>query len=276
MDWLGSNRYQPTVSIKSHLVRVAIIFALLLVMFIIVKNKKTDPTPDPIQDAITSFEVPPEVSAQIFEEAKNNNKDVASLFANYILERENTIFASKKIKKAHKEAVACYEQFILDLEGFPVDQSYEYGFENSWGSERTFGGNRKHYGTDIMDTQNERGVVPIISMSSGVVENIGWNDAGGYRVGVRTVSGAYIYYAHLDNYASNIEKGSQVVTGDLLGYMGDSGYGKEGTVGEFPVHLHIGIAINAFGSKETWVNPYYLLRFLEDKDMELLKSRGIF
>ena len=29
--------------------------------------------------------------------------------------------------------------------------------------------------------------------------------------------------------------------GDFLGFMGDSGYGQEGTKGKFPVHLHIGI-----------------------------------
>lgn len=36
-------------------------------------------------------------------------------------------------------------------------------------------------------------------------------------------------------------EGDQVRAGDLLGYMGDSGYGPEGTTGQFPVHLHVGI-----------------------------------
>ena len=99
-------------------------------------------------------------------------------------------------------------------------------------------------------------------MTDGVITNLGWLDKGGYRVGITTDSGTYYYYAHLDSY-SNIEKGDYVRAGELLGYMGDSGYGKEGTVGEFPVHLHMGIYFYQDG-KEVSVNPYYVLRDLED------------
>ena len=60
------------------------------------------------------------------------------------------------------------------------------------------------------------------------------------RIGITAPTGAYFYYAHLDSYAE-LEKGDPVKAGDLLGYMGDSGYGEEGTTGEFPVHLHLGI-----------------------------------
>lgn len=245
-------------------------------MFLIIKNKKQEVTYTPTQEKIVAFEVPPEVSNRIFEEAKNNNKNVATLFAAHVLEKEKGLFSSRKTKAMFKEAVDCYKQFILDVEGFPVSMDYEYSFEDSWNAERTYGGTRRHYGTDIMDVQNQRGIIPIISMSKGVIENIGWNDKGGYRIGVRTPNGAYIYYAHLEKYAPNIEKGTKLETGDLIGYMGDSGYGEEGTVGEFPVHLHIGIATKSFDDNENWINPYYLLRYLEDKDMKILKSRGIF
>ena len=44
--------------------------------------------------------------------------------------------------------------------------------------------------------------------------------------------------------------------------MGDSGYGAEGTVGQFPVHLHFGIYFYENG-KEISVNPYEVLLFLE-------------
>jgi hypothetical protein len=44
--------------------------------------------------------------------------------------------------------------------------------------------------------------------------------------------------------------------------MGDSGYGKEGTVGQFDVHLHLGIYVDADG-KEMSVNPYWILKLLE-------------
>ena len=50
--------------------------------------------------------------------------------------------------------------------------------------------------------------------------------------------------------------------GDLLGFMGVSGYGKEGTVGKFPVHLHFVIYFTA-GDKEISVNPYPILKAME-------------
>ena len=53
----------------------------------------------------------------------------------------------------------------------------------------------------------------------------------------------------------------------MLGFMGDSGYGEEGTTGQFPVHLHLWIYAFENG-KEISVNPYYLLRALEDKTLK--------
>lgn len=55
-----------------------------------------------------------------------------------------------------------------------VDKSYTTTFTNSWMSERTFGGNRGHEGVDIMATTNKRGIYPIVSMTDGVVTNLGW------------------------------------------------------------------------------------------------------
>ncbi len=271
-----SGRYRYNTPINFKLAQIIILIIIILMVFIMVKNKKSKATHHPAQEKIATFEVAPEVSTQIFQEAKNNKKDVATLFASHVLGIEKKILLSRKNKTIFREAVACYKQFILDIEGFPIPMDYEYSYEDSWLSERTYGGTRRHYGTDIMDPQNERGVIPIVSMSKGIVENIGWNDQGGYRVGVRTPSGAYVYYAHLDQYASDLNKGTKVEVGDPIGYMGDSGYGEEGTVGQFPVHLHIGIATKSFGDNENWINPYYLLRYLEDKDMQILKSRGIF
>ena len=49
--------------------------------------------------------------------------------------------------------------------------------------------------------------------------------------------------------------------------MGDSGYGEEGTIGRFPVHLHLGIYITLNG-KEISINPYWLLRYIENKKVK--------
>ena len=82
---------------------------------------------------------------------------------------------------------------------------------------------------------------------------------------------AYFYYAHLDSYAE-LEKGDPVKAGDLLGYMGDSGYGEEGTTGEFPVHLHLGIYLKE-GTEEISVNPYPVLRYAENARIKCVYSR---
>lgn len=93
-----------------------------------------------------------------------------------------------------------------------------------------------------------------------------WNEKGGWRVGIRTNTGTYYYYAHLDSYAENIEKGTEISSGTLIGYMGDTGYSKtEGTKGNFAVHLHLGIAVKSKLSKEEiWINPYPFLRLIEN------------
>lgn len=89
-------------------------------------------------------------------------------------------------------------------------------------------------------------------------------------IGITTGDGTYYYYAHLDSYA-NIKEGDPVKAGELLGYMGDSGYGKEGTVGKFDVHLHMGIYFYEEG-EEISVNPYYLLKFLENNKLKYAYS----
>lgn len=153
-----------------------------------------------------------------------------------------------------------------DLEYFPIVSSDDFSvsFEDSWMYDRTYKEERGHEGTDIMPDKNERGIIPVVSMTDGTVEKKGWLELGGYRIGIRTPRGAYFYYAHLDSYA-DLEPGDEVKAGDLLGFMGDTGYGTdEGTMGKFPVHLHLGIYINS-GGEEISVNPYPALKYTEEK-----------
>ena len=147
-----------------------------------------------------------------------------------------------------------------------VDKSLTTSFINSWMKDRNYGGARGHEGTDLMASVNKRGIYPIISMTDGVVTNLGWLEKGGYRVGITSDSGTYYYYAHLESY-SNINEGDRVKAGELLGFMGDSGYGPEGTTGNFAVHLHVGIYFYENG-KEVSVNPYYVLKYLESKKLK--------
>lgn len=164
-----------------------------------------------------------------------------------------------------------------DLKYFPIpesttDSKMTVSFTNSWMAERTYGGKRGHEGTDLMAAQNVAGIYPIVSMTNGIVRSKGWLEKGGYRIGIEAPSGAYFYYAHLDSYAS-IEIGDTVKAGALLGFMGDSGYGGEGTTGMFPVHLHVGVYIYP-NETETSINPYWLLRYLENRRIKCAYSCG--
>lgn len=147
-----------------------------------------------------------------------------------------------------------------------VDKSLKTSFVNTWMDERLYNGKTFHEGTDIMASENKRGLYPVLSMTSGTVTNIGWLEKGGYRIGITSESGIYYYYAHLDSYA-DLSQGDQVIAGEFLGYMGDSGYGKEGTKGEFPVHLHVGIYVYQ-DDMEISFNPYYVLCSLENNKLK--------
>lgn len=190
-------------------------------------------------------------------------------------------FEKLKQKWKSQEGWDLYQEYTAaiwnDVKYFPVpksttDAEMQVTYTNSWMAERTYGGKRGHEGTDLMATQNVAGVYPIISMTDGIVQSKGWLEKGGYRIGVEAPSGAYFYYAHLESYAS-LEVGDEVQAGDLLGFMGDSGYGEEGTTGKFPVHLHVGIYIYPEG-EETSVNPYWVLRYLENRRVKCSYSCG--
>lgn len=121
-----------------------------------------------------------------------------------------------------------YKQILEDLQVFPVPKE-EKGtswvvYENSWGEARTYGGERKHEGTDLMAENNLRGYYPILSMTDGTVKKIGWLEKGGWRIGIQSPQGAYFYYAHLSDYFKDYQVGDTVKAGDILGFMGDSRY----------------------------------------------------
>lgn len=165
-----------------------------------------------------------------------------------------------------------YKTIWSDLVYFPVPLSTQndnaiVSYENSWLAERTYGGKRFHEGTDIMAGINEPGLYPVVSMSDGIIEKLGWLEKGGWRIGIRGNRGAYFYYAHLDSYAQGLEQGQYVTAGQLIGYMGNSGYGEEGTTGKFDVHLHVGVYIKTENYNELSINPYWILKYLEDNKL---------
>lgn len=169
-------------------------------------------------------------------------------------------------KMSEKCTMTQVGQLYREMKCFPVkkDQTENYYFEDWYGADRSYGGARKHEGIDIMTSNNKPGYFKVCSVSDGVVEQKGWLPLGGYRIGIRSPSGFYYYYAHLDAYAAGIRLGKEVKAGQILGTMGNTGYGKEGTKGKFDVHLHFGLYYNK-GKKEIAINSYFLLKELDSQ-----------
>ena len=101
--------------------------------------------------------------------------------------------------------------------------------------------------------------------TDGKVEKVGWLPLGGWRIGIRSPGGGFFYYAHLSSYAKKFQEGESVKAGEILGFLGDTGYGSEGTSGKFPCHLHLGIYVRTKDKEEDPLNPYPVLCFLKKR-----------
>ena len=150
----------------------------------------------------------------------------------------------------------------------PVAKGYEYSDYDDFGVARSYGYRRQHLGHDMMGQTG----TPIIAIESGVVEAIGWNQYGGWRIGIRSFDKKrYYYYAHLrQNFPFNksLQEGSVVTAGDVIGYMGHAGYSAKENVNNIDeTHLHWGLQLifdesQKEGYNEIWVDCYALTRFL--------------
>ena len=123
---------------------------------------------------------------------------------------------------------------------------------------------------------------PITAVESGYVEAIGWNQYGGWRLGIRSFDKKrYYYYAHLRQnfpYNKSLKEGSIVQAGDVIGYMGHTGYSKKENVNNIDeTHLHWGLQIifdesQKEGNNEIWINCYEITKFLSRNRSETAKD----
>lgn len=124
---------------------------------------------------------------------------------------------------------------------FPLQAGTYTPYVNNYADERTWtpdgSGSRKHEGVDILAVEG----TPIYAAVPGTVVNVGWSTFGGYRLTVKASGGIAIYYAHMQKYEGRFTVGQQVEQGQLIGYVGNTGYGPEGTKGKFVSHLHFGM-----------------------------------
>ncbi|WP_028612176.1 M23 family metallopeptidase [Paenibacillus harenae] len=163
---------------------------------------------------------------------------------------------------------AAFGRVDLFEHAFPVPLGANYSYRSTWGTGRSWGGRRTHEGTDIFAPHG----VPVRSTCYGVVEVKGWNPYGGWRIGIRDLNNFYHYYAHLSGYDKTVNIGDVVKPGQVVGWVGSSGYGKPGTQGKFPPHLHYGVYSDR-GLIEWSFDPYPMLKRWEQAERKRLKSK---
>lgn len=162
----------------------------------------------------------------------------------------------------------------------PIASGYGYGDCDDFGASRSFGFKRKHLGHDMMGSLG----TPIVAVEGGVVEALGWNRYGGWRIGIRSFdSKRYYYYAHLQKdtpYAPGLQVGDTVNAGDLIGFMGRTGYSDRENVNNIEaVHLHFGMQLvfeesQKECSSEIWIDVYPIVRLLQQHRSSLRKTQS--
>lgn len=160
----------------------------------------------------------------------------------------------------------------------PLAKFYPYSHFDDFGVSRSYGYRRKHLGHDMMGQVG----TPIVAVESGYVEALGWNQYGGWRIGIRTFDKKrYYYYAHLRKnfpYNKSLEVGSIVQAGDVIGYLGRTGYSSSENANNLQTsHLHFGLQLIFDESQkesvnEIWIDCYDLILFLYRNRSETIKD----
>ncbi|MEL7655787.1 MAG: polysaccharide deacetylase family protein [Bacillota bacterium] len=150
----------------------------------------------------------------------------------------------------------------------PIPEGYWFSDFDDFGAGRSYGYNRKHFGHDLMIGTG----TPVIAVESGIVEAMGWNQYGGWRIGIRTFDKTrYYYYAHLRKdrpYSADLYVGKAVKAGDVIGYTGRTGYSRKENVNNIDTpHLHYGMQLIFDESlkdspNQIWIDMYSITKLL--------------
>ena len=165
------------------------------------------------------------------------------------------------------------------LKGFsPIAKGFPYSDYDDFGVARSYGYRRNHLGHDMMGQVG----TPIVAVESGVVAVMGWNQYGGWRIGINSFDGKrYYYYAHLRQnfpYCKTLKEGDVVQAGDVIGYMGRTGYSAKENVNNIDEsHLHFGLQLifdesQREGVNEIWVSGYELVKFLHQNQSQVVRD----
>ncbi len=179
------------------------------------------------------------------------------------------------IEVAKEDGTKSYQE-KYGLKAFlPIAKNYSFSHYDDFGNARSYGFKRTHLGNDLMGSIG----TPIIAVESGMIENIGWNQYGGWRIGIRSLdTKRYYYYAHLRKnhpYAEGLEEGMTVKAGDVIGYLGMTGYSTKENVNNINVpHLHFGMQLifdesQVDSPNEIWIDVYQIIEFLKKNRSEV-------
>ena len=160
----------------------------------------------------------------------------------------------------------------------PIAKSFPYSCYDDFGAGRTYGYTRPHLGHDLMAAVG----TPVVAVESGTVEIMGWNRYGGWRIGIRSADKIrYWYYAHLRQnrpFAENLKEGDKVYAGDVIGYVGRTGYSDtENTNGITESHLHLGLELvfdesQKESNNEIWIDVGAITSVVEQNQSEVVRN----
>ena len=162
----------------------------------------------------------------------------------------------------------------------PIAKSFPYSCYDDFGAVRTYGYTRPHLGHDLMAAVG----TPVVAVESGTVEIMGWNRYGGWRIGIRSADKKrYWYYAHLRQnrpFAENLKEGDKVCAGDVIGYVGRTGYSDtENTNGITESHLHLGLELvfdesQKESNNEIWIDVGAITSVVEQNQSEVVRNNA--
>ncbi len=162
----------------------------------------------------------------------------------------------------------------------PIAKGYGFSHFDDFGVARGYGYKRRHLGHDMMAGTG----TPVCAVEGGIVEALGWNQYGGWRVGIRSFDGKrYYYYAHLRQnrpFHCDMKIGHTVTAGDVIGYVGRTGYSRTENKNNINVpHLHWGLQLifdecQRQGPKEIWVDIYPLTKLLQKNQVAVRKDEN--
>ena len=160
----------------------------------------------------------------------------------------------------------------------PIAEGFWFSHYDDFGVSRSYGYKRRHLGNDLMGSIG----TPIVAVEGGTVEAIGWNRYGGWRIAIRSFDGKRsYYYAHLRRnrpYKEGLEIGSAVKAGEVIGYLGMTGYSEEENVNGMKVpHLHLGMQlifneVQKEGNNQIWIDMYSIVELLNKNKSTVIKD----